>query len=1130
MISFLTKFVRDLPDLPQYVGIHIHSEVHEEEVRFENIVPQALDPEQLKRAVIEEDIKERAQYLEQDDSTEDEGIASETQSVSAVPEYNTEDLFCDVYYQCTHLVGKDASEGFKKDALLSYLKNVFEFDDAKCKSLIDGMKNKQVPKMVLKVDVIEAKELTPKDANGLSDPYCTLWISSSQTNRFTTSVKKETLQPVWEENFKLPVASPTQDVLHFEVWDFDAAESLKEKVTKISDVKGFRGIKKFVKEFAQTVASGNHDNELIGSAQITLKNIPANGQMAWFKLQKRGKGAGKGMILLKMIFGSEKDEVVALEEHRYLVKTLLQHQMKQEGFEPTTWDGVFCPEGEIILRQHLAQCNLGLTDDLIAKWVEYVNIHQNKQINFGVLANLSSLLVKSMKDQLLTDTEVKHFWNAARKVLPSCYNNIRKIRKSTPSDKAVLAQLDAILSIIQDLTSCSVPSDFNLFPPESYAWVATIDNLTVKSVLHEAVVHGACDWFEYLVNHNRPESNTEDAQLKYLVKVAQLIGLDLDGARKFHEMLFKERLNFPYAKTLFAVYQSNVAELVEGIVTDMCMMMKPLDFEKRNDKDANNDPLSMGTTMFELFLALQAIERTGATLFDNDDVFETFPLRKFYSWFFPGVVRWLDIAAFKALQRIDKAVELDDFMPVDSTVQYSSSAIDTMGIFQQVKTFWEQLAWPDIEGSYTFMAKIIDDICKSSIHYADRVAAKVDGMGETQTAYEKKFEVTSEWCVAINNIDYIHHSIHPFVKGLGLDKLLNSLSDFKSTASAEHCRQTLELVMSNAVENVGHKISELSETLTTKMEPSMTRFLQEGAELLHQQTNVIDRLMSYLDENLTTLNSKLNADNFNRFLDVIWERISNVLFAMVQNGIDKRRPPSYFHNLQETLHILIGFFKIDEKNNQEEENKKLNDILGKVERILTIYGMETPELIHQYYMERLDEQTKLEKSEDGMMTVQLQLDQDKLIVDVLNASNLRSMDSNGSSDPFVSIRLIPKHKFPTHKYKTKVHKKTLFPLFEEKFTITLANDQAKIKDALVMFVMKDQDLFGATNDYMAEAFVPLNDVDKVEPNKYPKMRNLKLNRPKNTESDILKALDYRSGDKLARDFVKKQKSRMEVPH
>lgn len=57
--------------------------------------------------------------------------------------------------------------------------------------------------MMLKVDVIEAKDLAPKDANGLSDPYCALWISSATTNRLTTSVKKETLKPVWEENFQL---------------------------------------------------------------------------------------------------------------------------------------------------------------------------------------------------------------------------------------------------------------------------------------------------------------------------------------------------------------------------------------------------------------------------------------------------------------------------------------------------------------------------------------------------------------------------------------------------------------------------------------------------------------------------------------------------------------------------------------------------------------------------------------------------------------------------------------------------------------------------------------------------------------------------------------------------------------
>lgn len=30
------------------------------------------------------------------------------------------------------------------------------------------------------------------------------------------------------------------------------------------------------------------------------------------------------------------------------------------------------------------------------------------------------------------------------------------------------------------------------------------------------------------------------------------------------------------------------------------------------------------------------------------------------------------------------------------------------GFILQIKIFWKQLAWPDVEGSYTFVAKIID--------------------------------------------------------------------------------------------------------------------------------------------------------------------------------------------------------------------------------------------------------------------------------------------------------------------------------------------------------------------------------------------------------------------------------------
>lgn len=81
----------------------------------------------------------------------------------------------------------------------------------------------------------------------------------------------------------------------------------------------------------------------------------------------------------------------------------------------------------------------------------------------------------------------------------------------------------------------------------------------------------------------------------------------------------------------------------------------------------------------------------------------------------------------------------------------------------------------------------------------------------------------------------------------------------------------------------------------------------------------------------------------------------------------------------------------------KEENIHLHDILSKVERILTIYGMETPGLIHQYHLQRLKEQEQIEKSEDGMIGVTLQLDNDKLHVEILNAQNIRPMDSNGKN-------------------------------------------------------------------------------------------------------------------------------------
>lgn len=56
----------------------------------------------------------------------------------------------------------------------------------------------------------------------------------------------------------------------------------------------------------------------------------------------------------------------------------------------------------------------------------------------------------------------------------------------------------------------------------------------------------------------------------------------------------------------------------------------------------------------------------------------------FYAWFAPAVSRWLDIAVFKALMRIGKAINLDNLQAIDSISKHSSSAVDTVTVYYQV--------------------------------------------------------------------------------------------------------------------------------------------------------------------------------------------------------------------------------------------------------------------------------------------------------------------------------------------------------------------------------------------------------------------------------------------------------------
>jgi hypothetical protein len=57
--------------------------------------------------------------------------------------------------------------------------------------------------------------------------------------------------------------------------------------------------------------------------------------------------------------------------------------------------------------------------------------------------------------------------------------------------------------------------------------------------------------------------------------------------------------------------------------------------------------------------------------------------------------------------------------------------------------------------------------------------------------------------------------------------------------------------------------------------------------------------------------------------------------------------------------------------------------------------METWELIHQYHLERQEEQIAMEAASHGLLTVRVQFVEDLLRIEILNARNLHPMDISG---------------------------------------------------------------------------------------------------------------------------------------
>lgn len=1025
---------------------------------------------------------------------EDEGCAAEVLSSVAAEAILTdkqqEALYCELLYTVIHQLGaQKMTENLSAGDLFVYAQESLNISEETHRNLYAKTKEREPPTCMMKVEVVEARNLEAKDANGLSDPYCMLGLMSdehepeekakktkvhrkkSRTIRdvldedliHMTQVMENTLNPVWNEIFTIKVTNSYKERFHLDIWDCDDKELLKEGENKISQIKGFSGMGRFFKDVMQsarksTCAQDGNIDDFLGFVEIPVKDIPSSGIDQWFKLAGRSsKSHVDGDCHLKITLTAAKrpdipDEIkhlypTAIDIHGAFLREFIKYGCEQtrDGGVKRTSDQL-CPQAEFILHQHALQNELTELQQASIRWSLFSHHHWLEPLKYSSLNTMLLDIHHRWKAGKLSQREERSLLKSLKQFTENCWRLMMKYREVFPAtDRGKISRLINLLECLVNLYKLEVFKDAAKEPL----------NVQISNLLKES----ALAWYKKVYAWKEPRTKGEEAMLSAMVEVANSLVTDMHQAKTCYRKIFA----VTEVKYFTTVY--NQLELM--FASDVHNTMRNIN--KRLKQEGGAD--IVGEKLFLLYLAVKEVisyRNIGEAKPDH-----IYALDDYHGWFKQPVMRWLDIAQVKAKERIRKAVEIDKILRIDESVTHSTSAVDAVGCFHQIREFWKKLEWPDPAGSYVFVMQITNQICGSASYYADLLFQK---MIENNYYDEdpSQFDVSEQLCVTLNDIEYMRLWLKTLPESLGWEDVINALVVAHGERGGKHARTALENMLSSSDEDMLNKIAAAIEHIGQQMGVDIKRFIFQlscASENIPAE-DVVGGLLQYLDDDLMVLNTSVIKSVFDRILHYIWEIVMENFYNAVKTHSGKTA--TFYQRQHEALEIVQSFFHADGvglplERLQQGLYKSLADTLR-------MRKLSTVKLIQHYYAEKCKEQEMVEEKY-GAVTVKMFYDfnNQKLQVEVLNARNLPPLDTNGLCDPYVTLRLLPEDLFGKEIRKTEIIKNTLYPLFDEQFDFDVEPELLKETGACLHVTTMDYDVF-SNDDIAGHVFFNLNNI------------------------------------------------------
>ncbi|XP_048575567.1 BAI1-associated protein 3 isoform X2 [Nematostella vectensis] len=1080
--------------------------------------------------------------IKEGEGCKNEVVKSSESAETSITTQQREALFCEVLYTVMHRLGAQETTGHLTPGYLyGYAQEALKISEERHHELYTLAKERLPPTCFMHVTVVQARNLEAKDANGLSDPYCMLGLMRSELEETdanknkrgklrkrstlrellkdesikVTTVRENTLNPTWEESFTLEVTDARNEKLHVDVWDCDDKDMLTDNDNKLTKIKGFQGVGRYFKDVVQSARATDNENidDFLGYLEIPVKSVPVDGIDQWFILQSKSskcRVSGECRVKVSLSSGKRPDlpssvraiypnfsDIYGAVLHEFIAYDL--NRAKEESEGQSRWSGRLSAEAEYILHQIAVQNDLTPLQEAAMRWRFYSERHWSDPMQYDMLCLLAQNVTKLWLPKKLAPKEDRALLKSLRLFVDNCLELLVKHRELyPPSDSGRFGRLVSMVECLNAVCDMDAYQEDDQEPLRH----------TLVNVLKESVI----SWYKKTMAWKEPQSNSSEiGRLSSLVDLVECVVADLIMALKFYRKVF-----FLVGVDYFTITYNQLEIL---LAHDVQQEMQNLNKKMKQPGHAD----LVGEKLFALYLGVKDIRKYRENITSDKDAVSA--LEDFYQWFKTSVTRWFEIAEDRANERIKKAVELDEFLRVDASVMHSTSAVDCAGCFHQIREFWRMLDWPDPVGCYVFVTQITNIICGGASYYADLLFENM----KSHNYYDNdpsQFDVSEQLCVALNDIQHIRLYLAKLPETLGYERVISAMTKAHGEKGGNHTRVAMETMLSSADEDMQNKINLITNHIGQMMAVDVKRFVNHLAWSPNPKPaeEAIGPLLKYLDDDLMVLNKSVMKFVFEQILDNIWEIVIESFNHMMKTS--RGNPPEFYNRLEQVMEIVKSFFHADgvglsyDRLMSGSSYKAFMETLG-------VRKVSTEELILLYLAEKCERQKKAEEKY-GAVTIRAIYDSAhrKLLVEVLNARDLPPLDTNGLSDPYVSLRLMPFHVFGREERKTKVIKNTLFPLFDDTFEFSVTPEQCKTKGACLSITVLDYDVI-TNDDIEGHAFLALQSISGLDehiPGGFASQPQITLNLhhppPKGMIFDILECRN----DKVAQNFVKEERT------